>query len=160
MKLAIIHADPAHKLSSRLTLFWTGSTAYHCGFVDESDGTFFDMNLTPRKVKWPRYDEPHKWVNLYDADRITRADCELYLRDDGAERYGVKDYLLFGLRPIYHLAGQSTPNAAGIICSELMQKWLHRVGYIIDMGEVMSPAALELWAVEWLRQPDREIKNA
>lgn len=157
MKLAIIHADPSRKLSARLTRFWTGSTAYHCGFVDDDPGqedgaTFFDMNLLPRKVSWPRYHGPVKWVLLFDAPLLTRAKCERLLRRDGAERYGVLDYALFALRPLYHLFGKSTRNASGIICSELCARWLNDAGYgSLPLHPVPSPADLEAWAREHLR---------
>lgn len=157
MKLAIIHADPARKLSARLTRFWTGSTAYHCGFVDDDPGqedgaTFFDMNLLPRKVSWPRYHGPDKWVLLFDAPLLTRAQCERLLRRDGAVRYGVADYCLFALRPLYHLLGKSTRNAGGLICSELCTQWLSDAGYLnLPLHPVPSPADLEAWAREHLR---------
>ncbi|MDO8294374.1 MAG: hypothetical protein Q7T29_16150 [Gallionella sp.] len=34
--------------------------------------------------------------------------------------YGWQDYLLFALRPLYHLLGKSTRNAGGVICSEMV----------------------------------------
>lgn len=145
MKLAIIHAPADKRISAWLTQLFTGSTAYHCGFVDESDGTFFDMNLLPRKVAWPRY-APPKWVNLYPVPMLTRAQCEAYLKIDGSVRYGVMDYILFGLRPLYHLFGKSTRNAGGMICSEMCAVWLERSGYDAPTEPVPSPADLEAWA--------------
>lgn len=149
MKLAIIHAPASQKLSARLTQLFTGSTAYHCGFVCEETGTFYDMNLLPRKVAWPRY-APPRWVHLYSVPRLTRAQCEEYLKTDGAVRYGVLDYILFGLRPIYHLLGRSTRNADGMICSELCAVWLGRAGYDTPVDPVPSPADLERWAFKRL----------
>jgi hypothetical protein len=146
MKLAIIHADPKRKLSARLTLWWTGSTAYHCGFVDESDGTLFDMNLIARKVPWPRYFPPIKWVVLYEVPGLTRAQCEAWLRRDSVQRYSVMDYLRFALRPLYHLFGKSTRNASGLICSELCALWLSELGLDPPIDPIPSPAALEAWA--------------
>lgn len=146
MKLAIIHAPAGKKLSAWLTQFFTGSTAYHCGFVDESDGTFFDMSWLPRKTHWPRYAVP-KWVNLYDVPKLTRADCEEFLKRDSEQTYGWKDYILFGLRPLYHLFGKSTRNAGGMICSEMCAIWLARVGYDAPTSPVPSPADVERWAV-------------
>lgn len=147
VKLVLIHAPADKKLSAWLTQFWTGSTAYHCGFVDESDGTFFDMNLLPRKVVWPRYGPP-KWINEYDMPQITRAMCEDYLKRDGSVRYGVGDYIMFGLRPIFHWFGKSTPNVGGMICSEMCSVWLNRAGYDAPIVPVQSPADLELWAIK------------
>ena len=146
MKLVFIHAPPDKKLSAKLTKWFTGSTAYHCGFVDEKDGTFFDMNLTPRKVPWPRYSAP-AWVTEYEVPKLKRKHCEEFLKVDGAIRYSVADYLLFGLRPLYHLFGKSTRNATGMICSEMCASWLYRVGYVDALTqEVPSPAVLEAWA--------------
>lgn len=152
MKLAIIHADPARKISARLTRWFTGSTAYHCGFVDESDGTFFDMNLLPRKVDWPRYHPPVKSVVLFDLPQLTRAHCEAYLKQDGTVRYGLLDYVLFGLRPLYHLVGKSTRNAGGMICSEMCAVWMYRAGLWPPMKPVPSPGDLERWASENLQR--------
>lgn len=145
MKLVIIHAPADKKISARLTKWFTGSTAYHCGFVDESDGTFFDMHLLPRKTSWPRYHYP-KWVNEYDVPNLTREDCEKFLKQDSEQTYGWKDYILFGLRPIFHLFGKSTVNAGGVICSEMCATWMKRKEYKIDFPEVPSPADLENWA--------------
>lgn len=154
MKLALIHAPADKKVSAWLTKAFTGSTAYHCGFVDESDGTFFDMHLLPRKTHWPRHNAP-KWVNLYDVPNLTREHCEQFLKQDSEQTYGWKDYILFGLRPIYHLFGLSTRNAGGWICSELCAEWLRRVGYETPGGLVPSPADMEAWAAGFTApQPD------
>ncbi len=159
MKLAFIHAKPADKISARLTLWFTGSTAYHCGLVDESDGTFFDMSLLPRKLPWPRY-HPPKWVVLYDFPALTRAQCEEFLKRDSTITYGWLDYLLFGLRPLYHLVGKSTRNAGGMICSELCANWLAEAGYSPPQQPVPSPADLERWAQQQTTEPRERIHDA
>jgi hypothetical protein len=146
MKLAIIHAPPDRKFSAWLTKVFTGSTAYHCGFVCEQSGTFYDMNLLPRKMPWPRYDPP-KWVELHDVSKLTREDCEEFLKQDSTITYGWVDYLLFALRPVYHLFGKSTRNASGMICSEMCALWLERVGYHMPFKAVPSPRDLEDWAM-------------
>ena len=150
MKLAFIHANPSEKFSARLTKLFTGSTAYHCGFVDESDGTFFDMSVMVRKTHWPRYHPPVKWVEMYDAPLLTRECCEKLLKAYSDERYGYIDYILFGLRPIYHFFGQSTRNAGGLICSEMCAQWLTEAGYLPPLKPVPSPADLERWAMTTL----------
>lgn len=154
MKLAFIHAEPSKHFSARLTEFFTGSTAYHCGFVDEAAGAFFDMNLLPRKCDWPRYDEPGKWVELYEVPGLTREICERLLQRDSVHRYGFVDYLLFGLRWAYHLVGKSTRNAGGLICSELCALWLREVGFDAPAEPVPSPADLVRWASENLHRAD------
>lgn len=147
MKLVFIHAHPADKLSARLTLWFTGSTAYHVGFVCEETGTFYDMNLLPRKLAWPRYNPP-KWTTSYSMPKLTREMCEENLKRDSTITYGWLDYLLFGLRPIYHLFGQSTRNAGGMICSEMCALWLREAGYDAPVDPVPSPADLERWAFD------------
>ena len=147
MLLAIIHAPADKKLSAWLTAFFTGSTAYHCGFVCEETGTFYDMNLLPRKLPWPRYNPP-KWVMLYPVPVLTRQHCEDFLKMDGEQKYGWLDYALFALRPIYHLFGKSTRNANGMICSEMCAVWMNRVCYDVPMSPVPSPADLEGWALK------------
>jgi hypothetical protein len=57
--------------------------------------------------------------------------------------YGYIDYLLFALRPIYHLFGKSTRNADGVICSELVYSVLLMNGWKHRFKEVPSPADLE-----------------
>jgi hypothetical protein len=144
MKLAVVHAPADKQFSAKLTLWFTGSTAYHCGFVDEETGTFYDMHLLPRKTHWPRHNPP-RWVNLYEVPNLTREHCESFLKQDSHIKYGVWDYILFGLRPVYHLLGLSTRNAGGWICSELCAEWLRRVGYYAPEEPVPSPADLEDW---------------
>ena len=139
MKLAIIHADPARKLSARLTQWFTGSTAYHCGFLDETDNTWFDMSWLARKALWPRYFPPVKWIVLYDFPSLTRAQCEEFLKRDSDIKYGVLDYLLFGLRPIYHLLGKSTRNAGGVICSEMVNNDLWDCGVKTPWKPIDAP---------------------
>lgn len=122
MKLAIIYSKT--KLSGKLTKFWTGSYAYHCGFVDEESDTFYDMNLLPRKVYWSA--KKYKDYTLHPCN-LTVDDCESYLKQDSLHvRYGVLDYTLFALRPIFHFFGKSTRNLSGEICSEMMNNWLWR----------------------------------
>lgn len=153
MKLAFIHADPSKHFSARLTKLFTGSTAYHCGFVDEATGTFFDMHLLPRKCDWPRYSAP-KWVVLYEVPGLTREACEGFLQRDSIHSYGWVDYLLFGLRPLYHLVGKSTRNAGGLICSEMCALWLRNAGFNAPFDPVPSPADLERWAAASLHRDD------
>lgn len=116
MKLAII--INANKLSGRLTRFFTGCPAYHAAWVDEEAGLMYDMNLLRRRRKWPYY--PQDQVALFDAPgNVTRAYLEDKLTSD-ENHYGFVDYLLFALRPLYHLFGKSTRNAGGVICSEMV----------------------------------------
>ena len=114
--LAIIFND--RKLSGWLTRLFTGCYAYHVVWVDEGAGRMYDMNLIRRRRPWPHY--PADQVAMYDAPvTITREYLEDSLTRDGS-RYGVLDYLLFALRPLFHLVGRSTRNAGGVICSEMV----------------------------------------
>ncbi len=138
MKIVFIYGKP---VSSFLTSLFTGSTCYHVGFTDGAK--FWDMNKIRRRRLWP---------DLYPAGRMVLADCpvavtaeylDLQLDTDTAD-YGYIDYLLFSLRWLYHLFGQSTRNAGGVICSEMVASDLLKNGWNIGFAEVPSPADLEL----------------
>jgi hypothetical protein len=117
IKVAVIFNK--NKLSGKLTRFWTGCYAYHTAWVDLENNKLYDMNLIRRRKVWPTYGEKTKVV-LFDAPaNVTSAYLESQLETDKA-RYGVLDYCLFALRPIYHLFGRSTRNADGVICSEML----------------------------------------
>lgn len=142
MKLAIISSKS--KLSGKLTKFWTGSYAYHCGFVDIASDTFYDMHWLPRKSSW--LEHGYKDVQLFEVD-LTVSECEVGLKRDSKFIYGWRDYTLFAIRKLYHMFGQSTVNANGIICSELCNNWLwlnkaHSTPFN-PLGEPPSPADLE-----------------
>lgn len=117
MKLAIIFNE--HKLSGKLTKFFTGCYAYHVAWVDEEHGLMYDMNLLRRRREWPHYDEGQ--FLLFDFPMVTQSYLERQLTEDNS-RYGVLDYCLFALRPLFHLFGKSTINANGEICSEMINK--------------------------------------
>lgn len=123
MKLAIIFNS--EKLSGRLTKLFTGCYAYHAAWVDEEAGRMYDMHLIRRRRVWPHY--PEAQVLLFDVPEVTREYLEQQLETDG-HIYGWMDYLLFGLRPIYHLLGRSTRNAGGLICSEMVNYDVWRCG--------------------------------
>ena len=137
MKIAFIYGD---KLSSRLTKLFTGSTCYHVGFTDGV--RFWDMNFIRRRRLWPCY--PESRVVLAPVPVPVTAEYLDHKLDTDESIYGVVDYLLFGLRPIYHLFGQSTRNAGGIICSELIANDLNAHGWEYQFKEVPSPADLEM----------------
>jgi hypothetical protein len=116
MKIAFIFNR--RKLSGWLTRIWTGCYAYHVAWVDEAAGLMWDMHLLRRRRTWPHY--PKDEVLLFDPPAaVTREYLEDRLTRDGSV-YGVLDYLLFALRPLYHLFGASTRNAGGVICSEMV----------------------------------------
>lgn len=137
MKIAFIYG---HGLSSALTRFFTGSSCYHVGFTDGAH--FWDMNLLRRRRVWP---------GLYDQAKVILADCPVAVSRDFLEHrletdestYGFADYLLFALRPIYHLFGASTRNRGGVICSEMVAADLIINGWAVHFSEVPSPATLE-----------------
>lgn len=137
MKLVFIYGKP---ISSALTKFFTGSRCYHVGFTDGIK--FWDMNLIRRRRLWP----------LYPAEHIIMAECPVVITaeyldhqlDTDEAEYGVVDYLLFGLRWFYHVVGQSTRNAGGVICSEMVANDLSANGWFMRFSEVPSPADLEL----------------
>jgi hypothetical protein len=116
MKLAIIKNE--HKLSGKLTKFFTDSYAYHVAWVDEKDKVMYDMHLRRRRASWPRYNDSTS-ITFHDFPEVTRQYLEHQLTVD-QNVYGVMDYILFGVRPLFHLVGKSTRNAGGVICSEMI----------------------------------------
>ena len=134
MKIAIIFNE--NNLSGRLTKFWTGCFAYHVAWVDESTGKMWDMNLIRRRREWPHYSEGQ--ALLFEAPGNVTVDyLERRLETDD-NTYGWKDYLLFALRPLFHLFGKSTPNAGGVICSEMVNDDIWSTG-----GSTPWPVSLE-----------------
>lgn len=116
MKLAIIFN--AEKLSGRLTLFFTGCSAYHVAWVDEDSDRMYDMHWIRRRRIWSDYSQG-KEVILFDFQEVKTAYLESMLETD-TNIYGMLDYTLFALRPLFHLFGKSTRNAGGVICSEMI----------------------------------------
>lgn len=116
VKLAIIFN--ADRLSGKLTKFFTGFPAYHCGWVDEATDTFYDMHAIRRKRYWSDYANKKKYV-LIDFNEVIVEQLEHELKVC-EQMYSPIDYILFGLRPLFHFFGQSTRNAGGLICSEMV----------------------------------------
>lgn len=144
MKLAIIFND--QKFSGKLTRFFTGCHAYHVAWVDEDSGLMYDQHLIRRRREWPRYHEAQ--VLLLDFPQVTREYLESRLTQDGSV-YGWLDYLLFSVRPLYHLFGRSTRNAGGVICSEMVNNDLWACGVRTPWDEFEappSPCDLFRWA--------------
>ena len=137
MKIAFIYNKIPYAL---LTKIFTGSTCYHVGFTDGV--RFWDMHLIRRRRLWPQY--PEKYVILADCPVDVSAEYLDHRLDTDDATYGWRDYLLFMLRPFYHLVGKSTRNANGTICSEMVADDLAANGWHVQFGEVPSPADLEL----------------
>lgn len=114
------------KVAGKLTKFFTGCYAYHAYWVDEKNGKMYDMNLLRRRREWPHYDTNIE-VILFDVPEVTTEFLEHKL-DTDTSTYGWKDYLLFSIRPIYHLFGKSTRNVNGIICSEMVNNDMWECG--------------------------------
>lgn len=146
MKIGIIFNE--HKLSGKLTRIFTGCYAYHAVWVDDEIGAMYDMNLIRRRRDWPHYSDEN--IALFDAPvSITREYLEAKLQRD-ENRYGVLDYLLFALRPIYHLFGLSTRNAGGLICSEMVNSDIWENGGVTPWDPKFGPPSpCDLY--QWLR---------
>lgn len=138
MKIAFIYGKQP---SSTLTKFFTGSACYHVGFTNGVH--FWDMNLIRRR---------RLWLGLYPDSHVLLAECPVDVPVDYMEHmldiddatYGWRDYLMFALRPFYHLIGRSTRNAGGVICSEMVANYFKAMGWPVQFAEVPSPADLEL----------------
>lgn len=138
MKIAFIYGKQP---SSTLTKIFTDSTCYHVAFVDEASGKMWDMHKIRRRRQWPHYD-PKKVILADTPVPVSVEYLEHKLETDKSE-YGYLDYLLFALRPLYHLFGKSTRNAKGIICSEMVWDDLVENGWDVRYEEVPEPAVLE-----------------
>lgn len=137
MKIAFIYGT---RLSSKLTKWFTGSTCYHVGFTDGAK--FWDMNLIRRRRLWPLYPPDH--VILMDCPVAITADYLDHRLDTDTATYGWRDYMLFALRPLYHLVSKSTRNVGGVICSEMVADDLMANGWLYSFPEVPSPADMEI----------------
>ena len=140
MKIGFVYSKS--KVSGLLTKFFTGSYCYHVFIVDEDRLKMYDMNLLVRRRKWPHYGENTHYVLVDSPVSISSNYLESML-DESTDAYGWRDYLLFGLRPLYHLFGKSTRNAKGVICSEMIYNILWDNGWDKTFPEVPSPADLE-----------------
>jgi hypothetical protein len=130
------------KLSGKLTKFFTGSYAYHVFLLDEASDLMYDQHLILRRRIWPHYGDNANIKLVESPVPISREYME-HLLSTSVDAYGVLDYILFALRPIYHLFGKSTRNAGGVICSELVYNVLKANGWGHTFDEVPSPADLE-----------------
>lgn len=128
-----------HGISSVLTKFFTGSGCYHVFFTDGFH--LWDMNLKMQRRLLTAY-QPENLRMVESPVPVSKEFLECKL-DTFDESYGVMDYLLFALRPLYHLFGQSTRNQGGVICSELVYMFLRENGWTVEFNEVPSPADLE-----------------
>lgn len=139
MKIAFMFNE--EKLCAKMTKFFTGCYCYHVAFVDEKNDIMYDMNLLRRKRRWSSYGPRDKAVLVEAPVNVTAEYLEEQLLIDN-NWYGVFDYALFALRPLYHLLGKSTRNAGGVICSEMVYIDLVDNGWTIDFREVPSPCDL------------------
>ena len=76
---------------------------------------------------------------------MTREYLEYQLTNDD-NTYGVLDYCMFLIRPLFHLVGKSTVNAGGIICSERINMDLWNCGVptvFRTVDEPPSPADID-----------------
>ncbi len=140
MKIGLAYG---RKPSSILTKLFTGSTCYHVFFVDEARGKMYDMHLIRRRRAWPHYPDDRQII-LADCPVDVPSDYLEHMLDIDEATYGWRDYLLFALRPFYHLIGKSTRNAGGVICSEMVADDLIALGWRVRFPEVPSPADLEV----------------
>ncbi len=131
----------------KLTKFFTDSYAYHVAWVDEENDRLYDMSLIRRRRLWSAKQQEGIEYILHDFPFVTSHYLERALDTDNSY-YGFVDYILFALRPIYHLFGKSTVNKHGIICSEMCNNDLIACGYITPWSrtdEAPAPGDLDRW---------------
>lgn len=143
-QLAIFYNQ--HSWMGKLTKIFTGSYAYHAGWICEAEDKFYDMHLIRRRRIWSK-ERIDREYRLYDFPFVTYNYLEM-MNDIDINTYGFIDYILFAVRPVYHLFGKSTRNMHGVICSEMCNWDLIRCGYTTPFSattEPPSPADLEKW---------------
>lgn len=123
MHLAVIFNED--RLSGKLTRWFTGCYAYHVAWVDLPNGKMYDMHFQRRRRLWPSYYDSQ--VLLFDVPEMTVAIQERQLETQNYV-YGVLDYALFLVRPLFHLFGKSTRNVNGVICSEMVNNDMRLAG--------------------------------
>lgn len=136
MILIAIISNP-NKISAKLTMWATGSHAYHIGFTDGVK--FWDMNLLFRRRLWPHY--PPENVALYKCPvKLTAKDLD-YELDTSEDVYGVLDYAWFAVKRIFGVKG--SPSFKGAICSEKVEQILIKHGWLSPFESTPSPADFE-----------------
>lgn len=137
MILIAIISNPK-KLSGKLTNYFTGSPAYHIGFVDTEKNKFYDQNLIARRRLWPHY--PPENVKLYKCPVNVTATMLEYWLDTNEDWYGVLDYLAFGIRKLFP---RFKGSYKGAICSEAVANILVSAGWGNVFSQTLSPADFE-----------------
>ena len=123
----------------RFRRFFTGSPAYHIGFVDTERGKFYDMNLLFRRRLWPHYKAEH--VTMYECPVNVTTEMLEYELDTSEDWYGVWDYLAFGFKKLF---SKGRPSFKGAICSEKVEQILVKAGWHSPFEKfVPSPADFE-----------------
>ncbi|KQT10955.1 hypothetical protein [Ramlibacter sp. Leaf400] len=135
MKVVFFYGKQPQSFLCRL---FTGSSCYHVGFTDGEK--LWDMNLLRRRRVWSEK-AAGKYILVDTPVPVTASFLESRLESDGS-RYGVLDYLSFGLRRFFK---RMRVNGKGLICSEMAALDLMRNGWLPRPGfpEVPSPADLE-----------------
>jgi hypothetical protein len=124
----------------------TGCYSYHCGFLMQDTQTFYDMFWMRRRQRWMDVvNAPNHAGSVFKIIDSPVEIPEQYLIDqilDANTHYGVIDYIRFGFRWAYHLVGKATPNAKGLICSEMVNYDLILHHWHVTYKEVPSPCDL------------------
>jgi hypothetical protein len=153
MKLAIFYNKK--KLSGKLTRFFTGRPLYHVGWYDDATGLFYDMHAIRRRRYWLDYSKGKQFV-LVDFPEVHAAHLEHQL-NVSEQLYGFMDYALFGIRPIFHVFGQSTRNAGGVICSEMIALDAEACGVLHPWyGDAPPPSPADWY--QWALVQDRPMR--
>lgn len=148
---AVMHGNPHSFILSWLTKLFTGSTAFHAGFVDLGTYTLTDMHNKIRVAEWPLYNPPKYEVHLYPAHMVTREGLSKLCEIHKDEKYGNVDYIGFGFRWFYKLINHAIPDFSGTICSEMVAEWANDFGYKFPTRPVLSPGELEEYLVNKLK---------
>lgn len=126
------------KISGKLTSLFTGSPAYHIGFVDLENNKFYDQNLLFRRRWWPHYKADH--VRMYECPVLVSSEYLENRLDTDTDTYGVFDYLSFAFKGWLF---KSRPSFKGSICSEKVEQILMDNGWKSPFKWTPSPADFE-----------------
>lgn len=121
MKVAFIRSRNRWYFPALLTRWFTGCGVFHVGFYSEETGSFYDMNVTRRKIKFFKsYLKDYKDYTLYPC-RVTERYLEQKI-ETNQDKYSYIDYILFFFRWL----GFKVKDNKGLVCSEMVNEDLRQ----------------------------------
>lgn len=127
----------------KLCNLFTGCYCYHVGFVTDDKKWMYELNILRRRVSWEgRYPEENvmlvpcpvkeEWL----LDDIANYNGHIF---DPGSWYGLANYLMFAVRPIYRVLGKQPKNFKGEICSQWVNEALIAAGVNTGFDKNAAP---------------------